>query len=205
MTEPQLWDTVETTTFERLVAGPCPPGGEMLLAIAAEFRTVSAGAVSYRLDELARTLFDVVEGGEQRDIALGLATLLTEEQRFASDESSVDGLLLDLVVERRAGHPLALSVLAAEVGRRAGVAVGVCSTPTGWYAGISGSEHLWLIDPTTDARPTPTGPVRRHCGHELAFATLTGLYARYVRDHDETRAHHASQLRSRLPVERHQG
>jgi transglutaminase superfamily protein len=204
MTEPQLWDTVETTTFERLVAGPCPPGGEVLLAIAAEFRPVAAGTVSYRLDELARALFDVVEGGEPRDIALGLATLLTEEQRFASDESSVDGLLLDLVLARRAGHPLALSVLAAEVGRRAGVAVGVCSTPTGWYAGISGPEQLWLIDPTTDARPTPTGPVRRHCGHELAFAALTGLYARFVRDRDEARAHHASQLRSRLPVERHQ-
>jgi len=206
MTEPQLWDTLGATTsgaFERLVAGPCPPGGELLLAIAAEFRPVATGRVSYRLDELARPLFDVVAGGDPRAISHRLATVLTDEQRFRSDESSVESLLLDAVLERRAGHPLALSVLAAEIGRRAGVAVGVCSTPTGWYAGIGERERLWLIDPATDARPTPTGPVRRHCGHELAFAALTGLYARFVRDRDDARAHRAAQLRGRLPVGRH--
>jgi hypothetical protein len=94
-------------------------------------------------------------------------------------------------------------VLAAEIGRRAGVAVGVCSTPTGWFAGIGGGDRLWLIDPATDSRPTPTGPVRRHCGHELAYAALTGLYARFVRDGDEARAARAARLRTRLPIDRH--
>jgi hypothetical protein len=205
MTEPQLWDTVGTTgpgAFERLVAGACPPGGELLLAIAAEFRPVASGTVSYRLDELARSLFGVAGGGEPRDIAHRLAGVMTEEQGFSSDESSVDGLLLDAVLERRAGHPLVLSVVAAEAGRRAGVAVGVCSTPNGWYAGLGGGEQLWLIDPAIDSRPTPTGPVRRHCGHELAFAALTGLYARFVRDGDEAGAERAAKLRSRLPVAR---
>lgn len=208
MSEWRLWDTLgaaEAGAFERLVEGPCPPGGELVLAIAPEFREVEAGAVSYRLDELARSLFTVVAGGDPRAISHGLATLLTEEQRFRSDEASVEGLLLDAVLERRAGHPLALSVLAAEIGRRAGVAVGVCSTPTGWYAGIGETDRLWLIDPATDARPTPTGPVRRHCGHELAFAALTGIYARFVRDGDDERARHAAWLRNRLPVGRHGG
>jgi Transglutaminase-like superfamily len=206
MTEPQLWDTVGATTkgaFERLVAGPCPPGGELLLAIAREFRHVETGVVSYRLDELARGLFGVVDEGDGRVISHRLAAVLTDEQGFRSDESSVEGLLLPAVIERRAGHPLALSVLAAEIGRRAGVAVGVCSTPTGWYAGIGSRERLWLIDPVTDSRPTPTGPVRRHCGHELAFAALTGLYARFIRDRDDTCAHRAAQLRGRLPIGRH--
>jgi len=206
MTEPQLWDTVgamQAGAFERLVAGPCPPGGELLLAIAGRFRPVETGLVSYRLDELARALFPVAAGGDPGEISHRLATLLTDEQRFHSDESSVEGLLLDVVLERRAGHPLVLSVIAAEVGRRAGVAVGVCSTPTGWYAGIGGRERLWLIDPAIDSRPTPTGPVRRHCGHELAFAALTGLYARFVRDRDDARAHLAARLRDRLPVGRH--
>jgi hypothetical protein len=79
----------------------------------------------------------------------------------------------------------------------------VCSTPTGWYAGIGGHERLWLIDPATDSRPTPTGPIRRHCGHEVAFAALTGLYARFVRDRDDAHAHRAARLRGRLPVGRH--
>jgi Transglutaminase-like superfamily len=185
------------------VAGPCPPGGELLLAIAGEFRQVETGIVSYRLDELARGLFDVVADGDGGAVSHRLAAVLTQEQGFRSDESSVEGLMLDAVIERRAGHPLALSVVAAEIGRRAGVAVGVCSTPTGWYAGIGGRERLWLIDPVTDSRPTPEGPVRRHCGHELAFAALTGLYARFIRDRDDERAHLAAALRGRLPVGRH--
>jgi hypothetical protein len=74
-------------------------------------------------------------------------------------------------------RPLALAVLAAELGRRAGLSVGVCSTPT--------------------------GPVRRHCGHEVGFAALTGVYARMIRDGDSGRACRAAHLRGRLPVGRH--
>jgi regulator of sirC expression with transglutaminase-like and TPR domain len=205
MTEPGLWDRLEAVkagAFERLVAGRCPPPGELLLAIAAEFREVSAGAVSFRLDELARGLFEAVASRDVEAIAHGLAAVVIDEQRFRRDESSADGLLIDLVLARRAGHPLALSVVAAEVGRRAGVAVGVCSTPTGWYAAIGEADRVWLIDPATDARPTPTGPVRPHCGHEIAFAALTGLYARFIRDRDDARAGRAEWLRRRLPVER---
>ncbi|HEX5620050.1 MAG TPA: hypothetical protein VFX51_16645, partial [Solirubrobacteraceae bacterium] len=104
---------------------------------------------------------------------------------------------------RRAGHPLALAVLAAEIGRRAGLAVGVCSTPTGWYAGLGGRERLWLIDPALDHGPTPSGPIRRHCGHEVGFAALTGIYARMIRDGDGAHACQAAHLRGRLPVGRH--
>jgi Transglutaminase-like superfamily len=193
----------DSGTFERLMAGSCPPPGELLLAVTAEFREIDAFALSFQLDELARPLFGLAAGGDAEAVSLALAVLLTDEKRFRTDESSVDGLLLDTVLERRAGHPLALSAVAAEIGRRAGVAVGVCSTPTGWYAGLGDGDHLWLIDPSTDARPRPTGPVRHHCGHELAFAALTGLYARFVRDRDEARARHAGRLRDRLPVARH--
>jgi len=75
---------------------------------------------------------------------------------------------------RHAGHPLTLAVLAAEIGRRAGLSVGVCSTPAG-----------------------------RHCGHAVGFAALTGVYARMVRDGEGARACHAAHLRERLPVGRH--
>jgi regulator of sirC expression with transglutaminase-like and TPR domain len=205
MTEPRLWDTLEATkvgAFERLVAGPCPPPGDLLVAIASEFRAVEAGVVSFRLDELARSLFDAVAGRDPEAISHRLATVLTDEQRFRCDESPPDGLMIDAVLERRAGHPLALSVVAAEVGRRAGVAVGVCSTPTGWYAAVGEADRLWLIDPAVDSRPTPTGPVRRHCGHEIAYAALTGLYARFVRDGDSGRARAAAWLRGRVSMGR---
>ncbi len=140
---------------------------------------------------------------EPRDASHRLATLLTDELRLHTDESSVDGIFLDTVLDRRAGHPLTLAVLAAEIGRRAGLAVGVCSTPTGWYAGLGERERLWLIDPPLDPGPTPSGPVRRHCGHEVGFAALTGVYARLIRDGEGARACRAAQLRGQLPVGRH--
>ncbi len=204
MTEPR-WDTATRPGgFERLLEGPCcPAGGEILLAIASEFRPVDAARVSFRLDELARRLFEAALCGEPRAAAHSLATLLTDELGLRTDETSLDGLWLDSALERRVGHPLALSVIAAEIGRRAGIPVGVCSTEWGWYAGIGEPERLWLIDPATDPGPTPEGPVRSHCGHEVAFAALTGVYARLVRDGDAVGAHRAARLRGRLPVSRH--
>jgi Transglutaminase-like superfamily len=203
----RAWDGLETTTpgaYERLLASPCcPAAGEMLLAVAAEFRRFDAAHVSFRLDELARSLFGVAAEREPRAASYGLAELLTDELRFRSDEHALEGLWPDVALDRRAGHPLVLAVVAAEIGRRAGLSVGICSTAWGWYAGIGEPDRLWLIDPVTDPGPTPSGPVRRHCGHEVAFAALTGIYARLVRDGDEAAAHRAASLRGRLPVSRH--
>jgi regulator of sirC expression with transglutaminase-like and TPR domain len=198
------WDIV-APKFERLVdKGTCPPPGEMLLAVAAEFRPVDAASVSCRLDEHARAMFDAAAARDAGAASHRLAELLTEELRLRTDESAVEGLWLDLVLDRRCGHPLALAVLAAEIGRRAGLAVGVCSTPSGWYAGIGEPDRLWLIDPAIDPGPTPSGPVRRHCGHEVAFAALTGVYARLIRDGEGAGACRAAHLRGRLPVGRHE-
>src|SRR5918996_223228 len=189
MTEPLWWDIQGATAFERLLdSACCPAPGEALLAIAAEFRPLDAARLSYRLDELARSLFAVAAARDPGAAARELATLLTDEVRLRRDESSLEGLWLDTAIGGRAGHPLALSVIAAEIGRRAGLAVGICSTAWGWYAGIGERERLWLIDPATNPyppTPTPSGPVRAHCGHEVAFASLTGVYARLVRDGDE--------------------
>ena len=145
--------------FERLVdSACCPPPGEALLAIAAEFRTVDAARTSFRLDEFARSLFAVAAERDPGAAARALAALLTDEVRLRRDESSLDGLWLDRTLERRAGHPLALAVIAAEIGRRAGLSVGICSTAWGWYAGIGEPERLWLIDPATDPGPDAVGP-----------------------------------------------
>jgi regulator of sirC expression with transglutaminase-like and TPR domain len=189
------------TSFERLLSEPCCPAyGEMLLAIGAEFRPVDVERASFELDELARSLFVVASTRETRAMAHALADVLTDGLALRADAASLDGLWLDAALERRRGHPLALAVIAAEIGRRAGIPVGVCSTSCGWYAGIGDPDRLWLIDPVTDPGPTPEGPVRRHCGHEVAFATLTGVYARLVRDGDGAAAQRAAALRGRLPI-----
>ncbi len=95
MTEPRLWDTLEATkagAFERLLAAPdCPGPGDILLAITAEFRPVAAGRVSFRLDELARSLFDVADARDARAASYRLAELLTDELGFRTDDSSLEG------------------------------------------------------------------------------------------------------------------
>jgi regulator of sirC expression with transglutaminase-like and TPR domain len=206
MSDHGTWDAVaaEASAFEQLLADAvCPPPGVMLLAITAELRQFDPAPVSFRLDELARELFDTAAQDDPGAASHRLAALLTDDLRLRTDEASADGMWPDRVLARRAGHPLALAVLAAEIGRRAGLQVGVCSTPTGWYAGIGGRERLWLIDPALDPGPTPSGQIRRHCGHEVGFAALTGIYARMIRDGEGGRACHAAHLRGRLPVGRH--
>jgi hypothetical protein len=204
MAERRSWDGLEVAAYDRLLDGACcPAAGDALLAVAAEFRPVDAASVSFRLDELARALFGVAARREPRAASFALAELVTDELRLRGDETALDGLWLDAVLERRAGHPLALAVVAAEIGRRAGIAVGICSTPCGWYAGIGERDRLWLIDPVSNPGGTPSGPVRRHCGHEVAFAALTGIHARLLRDGEPAEAARAAALRARLPVARH--
>src|SRR4051794_21511337 len=107
--------------FTHLASGGCPPLAELLLALAAEFRPVDAEAADARLDELALPLFGLADG-DKRVAAGRLANVLDADPGFDADRTSVAGLWLDAVLEARAGHPLVLAAIAAEVGRRAGLA-----------------------------------------------------------------------------------
>ncbi len=185
--------------FTHLASGGCPPIADLMLALAAEFRDVDEDLVDARLDELALPLFGLADG-DQRVAAARLADILDTDPGFDADRSSVAALWLDSALEARAGHPLMLAAVVAEVGRRAGLDVHVLSAPTGWYAGLGDGERLWLVDATMDGRAADPWSLRRHCTHELAFAALLGLSDRFERLGDARRAGHASLLRSRLPL-----
>jgi len=185
--------------FTRLACGGCPPVADLLLALAAEFREVDTTTADARLDALALPLFGLA-GGDLRTAAGRLAAVLDTDPGFDADRVSVSGLWLDSALETRAGHPLVLAALAAEVGRRAGLSVHVLSAPTGWYAGLGDGERLWLVDATMDGRKADPWSLRRHCAHELAFAALLGLSERYEKVGDRHRAGRAALLRSRLPL-----
>jgi hypothetical protein len=179
--------------FSHLACGGCPPVADLLLAIAAEFRDVDGALADERLDELARPLF----AREPREAALELARQLDE---FGVARLPVAGLWLDHVLERRAGHPLLLSAVAAEAGRRAGLTVHTLSTATGWYAGVVDGERLWLVDTTMDGRRVDAFKLRPHCAHEVAFAALLGLSERFEKAGDTRSAGRAALMRRQLPL-----
>jgi hypothetical protein len=170
----------------------CPSLAETLLAVVAAWRPVDHVGLDGQLDQMARALFAAPPDGRAR--ARALAGLLTRELR--PDARSVDALWLDEVLATRRGHPVLIAALAAELGRRAGWATSVCSTPMAWYAGLVDGEVLWLIEPTGAPGGVPA-VVRRHCAHELAYVVLTGLAERFERPRDRERAR---TLRDRLAL-----
>ena len=170
----------------------CPSLAETLLAVVAAWRPVDHLYLDGQLDQMARALFDAERDGRGR--ARTLAAFLTRE--LHPDARSVEGLWLDEVLATRRGHPVLIAALAAELGRRAGWEISVCSTPTAWYAGLVDGDVLWLVEPTGAAAGVPT-TVRRHCAHELAYVVLTGLAERFERPLDRDRAR---TLRDRLAL-----
>ena len=171
----------------------CPSMAETLLAVVAAWRPVDHVDLDGQLDQMARALFAAEPDGRER--ARTLAAFLTRELRAGRHARST-GLWLDEVLATRRGHPVLIAALAAELGRRAGWQISVCSTPTAWYAGLVDGDVLWLVEPTGAAAGVPT-TVRRHCAHELAYVVLTGLAERFERPRDRDRAR---RLRDRLAL-----
>jgi len=180
--------------FAALSPRACPPVGEALFAVAAAWRPVNWRELDRRLDDLALPLFGAGETGRERAGALG--ELLVGD--FRPEKKAVDALWLDAVLDTRRGHPVLLAAIATELGRRSGWEVAVCSSPTGWYAGLHHEGVLWLVDPTglASGESAPQS-VRRHCAHEIAFVVLTGLAERFTGSEDEAQAR---RLRDRLDV-----
>jgi len=189
--------------FLRLAAGPCPPFDELLLALSAEFGPIDRAAVLRGLDDHARQLFGIERLSPPRR-AQRLAAVLDREVGFrpVDGRPAPPAFLLEHVLARRQGHPALLSVVAHELARRAGVDVGIFSSPTGWYAGCVDGDRLALIALGGAALEiTPPG-VRRHCAHELAFVVLCGLQHAFCSRGEHDAAEHVAALREHLPVSR---
>ena len=185
---------IDEQAFEALRRRSCPPLGEALFAVTATWRPVSWPELDAKLDALAVPLFGVEPSGRER--AGALAELLLET--FREEPRAVEGLWLDEVLAGCRGHAVMIASVAAELGRRAGWQITVCSTPTAWFAGLVHDGVLWLVDPTGKATGSAAPKtVRRHCAHEIAFVVLTGLAERFARSDDQAQARN---LRERLAL-----
>lgn len=129
--------------FARLLDGPAEglPLDEALLLIAAQAHPdLDVAEVQGRLDALAEGCAPTFEAVWRR---------LFIEVGFSGDPTAYhdpSGSFLDSVIERRSGLPITLSVVAMEVGRRAGVAIEGVGMPHHFLARHPGPEPV-LFDP----------------------------------------------------------
>lgn len=185
------------SAFATLAAQRCPSVEAILVGLCDAMHGVDGDAVGGLLDDAARPLFGLagLDGDEQADVA---GRVLEEALGFRTNGCDPRCLLIDHALERRLAHPLMLACIGHELARRAGAHTAVYSSATCWLLHFNAHDRTAYLSfgepPETDVA------VRRHCSHELAFATLVGLEHAYRRGGRLGCARRAGQLRRHLPV-----
>jgi regulator of sirC expression with transglutaminase-like and TPR domain len=198
---------VTRADFETLAREANPDLDRIALALAAEFRRVDRDAALAELDrlgsELARSGADSAAGEME-----ALRVLLGVHEGFTGnrgDYHDPDNSMLDLVLERRTGLPILLSLVYVEVARRAGVEVAGIGLPGHFVVGHFGVAPPIVLDPFAGGRPV-RADVREHQlrawgAHETVLRMLNNLVRSYAGRGDLGRAIRAAELRLVLPVD----
>lgn len=201
----------EEPTFAALARQSAPPLDELALALAAEFRSVDRPAARAYLDALGSEVAAEAPapgiGPPQEELAR-CARILGERHGFRGESISYghpDHSMFDIVLENRRGLPILLSVVYAEVGRRAGITLEGVGLPGHFVVGHFGADPPVLVDPFVGGRRLPPAlarsPVRPWGAHEIAFRMLNNLVGTYTERADLARAMRAAELRLMLPLE----
>ena len=137
-----------------------------------------------------------------------LRRVLGERHGFvgnSEDYDNPDNSMLDLVLERRRGLPILLSIVYVAVARRAGVPLAGFGLPGHYVVGHVGSDPPLLLDPfggggliSVDA---PEEAVRPWGAHETALRMLNNLVASYSARAQLANALKAAELRLALPLD----
>jgi hypothetical protein len=194
--------------FAELAETDAPHLDVLALAIASELREVDGDAALAELDRLAG---EVVRHGlgetpsEQLD---ALAAVLGRHEGFAGDVEEYDhpnNSMLDLVLQRRRGLPILLSVVWIEVGRRLGLPLRGVGLPGHFVAAYFGEGTPILIDPFKSGVRMPDIPagvtVEPTSTHQTALRMLSNLVGSYERRGDVGRTLIAARMRLELPLD----
>ena len=202
---------VGTRPFQTLAKVPEPPLDELALALAAEFRTVDCERALGELDDLGAELRELAGGSPAEEQAQACQAVLGDRHGFVGDRETYDhpdNSMLDLVLERRRGLPILLSVVYVEVARRAGFNLGGVGLPGHYVVGHFGADPPLLLDPFSGgATVNGVAPevaaiyVRPWAAHETGLRILNNLTAAYSSHADFARAIRAAELRLVLPLD----
>ena len=197
--------------FKALAELQDPPLDELALALAAEFRTVDTDGAMAELDRLAGELAELAGAASPAEQAEACRVLLGERHGFTGDRDEYDhpdNSMLDIVLERRRGLPILLSVVYVETARRAGFSLGGVGLPGHYVVAHFGATPPLLLDPFSGGLPvSDVAPevaaiyVRPWTCHETGLRILNNLKAAYSARGDFLRAIRAAQLRLLLPLD----
>jgi regulator of sirC expression with transglutaminase-like and TPR domain len=129
-----------------------------------------------RLGDRARARLATLSGASIRTRVAALNTLLYSEERFAGNRAHYDDFrnsLLNLVLERRLGIPISLSLVYMEVARRAGLeALGV-AFPGHFLVRMGAEAGAPILDPFDGGAELDDAACRallaKHVGDTVAF------------------------------------
>ena len=196
--------------FAELAVDPDATLDVLGLAMAAEFREVDAAVAMASLDALGTELRRAAEqtSGTPEAHAVACKQTLGVAHGFSGDREQYDApqnSMLDLVLARRRGLPILLSVVYVEVARRAGIELAGVGLPGHFVVGHFGTYPRLLLDPfaggvqvKTDVAQDQVRPWRTH---EVAMRMLNNLVLAYHRRGDLGAAIHAATLRLVLPAD----
>jgi hypothetical protein len=194
--------------FETLATHPDPPVEELALALAAELREPNWDATLVQLDRLGEQLAAFAAGGGGPEMeAWACAEVLGGRNGLAGDREDYDNpdnSMLDLVLERRRGLPIALSVVYVAAARRAGIPLAGVGLPGHFVVAHFGASPPLVLDPFGGgARVVVQAPprmVRPWTPHETALRMLNNLIAAYTKRSRLGDAIVAARLRLALPL-----
>jgi regulator of sirC expression with transglutaminase-like and TPR domain len=192
--------------FATLAADPDAPIDPLALSLAAEFRDVDADAAYAQLDALGEEVADVRDQLDGPEAGIeALREVLGVRHGFRGDQRQYDdpdNSMLDVVLERRRGLPILLSVLYVATAQRAGIALGGVGLPGHYVVRALGTTPPVLIDPFaggTRLQVEPTANIQPWSAHETVLRMLNNLVASYARRSDLARQLRAAELRLALP------
>jgi regulator of sirC expression with transglutaminase-like and TPR domain len=196
--------------FDEIAGDPDVTLDVLALALAAEFRKVDAAGAIATLDSLGDELSSAAEetSGTPEAVSHTCRQVLGDAHGFLGDQAQYDrpdNSMLDLVLVRRRGLPILLSVVYVEVARRAGIELAGVGLPGHFVVGHFGADPPVLLDPFAGGATVTTGAaaeefVRPWSAHEIAMRMLNNLVASYQRRGDLGRALHAATMRMALPI-----
>lgn len=201
------------SSFAELAAVPDAPLDAMALALAGEFRSVDFPGAMASLDTLGTELSRLADRTERTpeaqaracaDVLGGVHGFTGDRERYDHPDNS----MLDMVLERRRGLPILLSVVYVEVARRAGVPLVGVGLPGHFVVGHLGGDAPVLIDPFAGGKPIQVDVaselVRPWPAHEISMRMLNNLLASFQRRGDLGAALRAADMRLALATEERQ-